>query len=103
MTGCTQQRSQQRNLQLELEEVRRRTREELASVHDKLDAEIASKNDTISMIITLTYKFMLTSSRRTQATPDRVPRTPDNVGRCHCNAIRCVMLPIPAPPRLIQM
>ncbi|KAG9311336.1 myosin II heavy chain [Chiua virens] len=40
--------AQQKNLQLELEDVRRRAREELAGTHDKLDAEIASKNDTIN-------------------------------------------------------
>ena len=42
-------------LQLELEEVRRQAREELTRVHDKLDAEIASKNDVLSTNVSLTY------------------------------------------------
>ncbi|KAG6372968.1 myosin II heavy chain [Boletus reticuloceps] len=49
--------SQQRSLQLELEEVRRRAREELTSVHDKLDAEITSKNDVINMHRELQAQF----------------------------------------------
>lgn len=53
MTKYAPQLSQQRNLQVELEEVRRRAREELAGVHDKLDAEIAAKNDAISTIFLL--------------------------------------------------
>ena len=48
MVRYVYQLARQQTLQLELEEARKRGQEELASIHEKLDSEIASKNDAIS-------------------------------------------------------